>query len=208
MIDKLSYTLFLMDGGTVVRTLPIALGANPTNRKLHLDRASTPEGLYQITGRQPRAQFYRAFDIDYPNAVDRERYALCEELGLLPYPSPNIGGEIQIHGEGIDGNWTWGCVALRNRDIDWLFSLPELREGVMVAIAGTELTVQDLEAISKTTHAERQKILRNLKFMGIQEDGFHQTVGRFQHQARLPITGQLDLKTREALRRTFAVWSR
>jgi hypothetical protein len=208
MVDKESYTMYLMDGGTVARSFPIALGANPKNRKLYLDRASTPEGLYYITNRQPTAEFHRAFDINYPNEVDQERYALHEKLGLLPYPNPHIGGDIQIHGDGIEGNWTWGCIALRNPDMDWLFSLPELRRGVLVAIAGNDLSMDDLEAISYTTQTERSRILQTLRYLGIEDAGFHQAVGRFQYQSQLPITGQLDLKTRLLLRRVLEVGNR
>ena len=42
MVDKLAYALYLMDGDKIVRRFPVALGANPTKRKLHFDRASTP----------------------------------------------------------------------------------------------------------------------------------------------------------------------
>ena len=208
LIDKLNYTLYLLDSRTVVRRIPIALGRNPQRRKLYLDRASTPEGLYYVTSRQPTAEFYRAFDINYPNAADRERYALHEELGLLPSHNPDIGGDIQIHGKGIDGNWTWGCVAMRNRDIDWLFSFPELQTGVPVSITGNDLTFEDLKAISETTNSERQQVLRNLRYMGFDADNFHQAVGKFQYQSNLPITGQLDSRTRNVLRHTLEVWKR
>ena len=203
MVDKLSYTMFLMDNGEMVRRFPIALGQNPTNRKLHQDRASTPEGLYRIINLQPRATYYRAYDLNYPNTVDRERYDLFAELGLLPWPQPDIGGEIQIHGEGIYQNWTWGCIALRNTDMDWLFSRPELRTGIEVLIAGSELTMEDLEAIAAISYTEQLATTQQLKRLGIEDHNFHQAVGRFQHQCRIPITGQLDLRTKERLRRTF-----
>jgi lipoprotein-anchoring transpeptidase ErfK/SrfK len=47
-----------------------------------------------------------------------------------------IGGLIEIHGEGGQGrDWTNGCVALSNRDMDEVFALA--RVGTRVTIVGT-----------------------------------------------------------------------
>lgn len=202
MVDKLSYTMFLMDDGEVVRRFPIALGQNPTNRKLHQDRASTPEGLYRITNLQPRATYYRAYDLNYPNRADQARYSLYARLGLLPRPQPGIGGEIQIHGDGIEENWTWGCIALRNSDMDWLFKRSELRTGVEVLIAGSDLSMEDLEAVARTTYSEQLAVTQMLERQGYSGD-FHQALGEFQLHSNLPATGLLDLRTRDFLKRTL-----
>jgi L,D-transpeptidase-like protein len=200
MVDKLSYTMLLMDGDRVARRLPIALGANPTKRKLHFDRASTPEGVYKIVNLQPQAYYHKAFDINYPNGVDKSRYHMSDKLGLLGSPRPDIGGEIQIHGGGIDQNWTWGCIALRDLDMDWLFARPELKQGVQVAIAGSELQFDDLQAIAGTTAEERRRYLSALRELGLADNvTFGAALGRFQYQSRLPVTTQLDIRTRELL---------
>lgn len=36
---------------------------------------------------------------------------------------------VQIHGGGIKDDWTWGCIALRNGDMDELFSRDRPRHG-------------------------------------------------------------------------------
>jgi lipoprotein-anchoring transpeptidase ErfK/SrfK len=45
---------------------------------------------------------------------------------LLAQPVPwntALGGEIFIHGHGSGSDWTWGCVALDDADIQELYSL-------------------------------------------------------------------------------------
>lgn len=209
MIDKLAYALYLMDGDEVVRRFPVALGANPTNRKLHFDRASTPEGTYKIVNLQPQAYYHKAFDINYPNAADKSRYHMAAKLGTLPYSKPDIGGEIQIHGGGIDQNWTWGCIALRDFDMDWLFTRRELTRGVQISIAGSELRFEDLEAISSITPQEKSLYLNKLQELGFADNAsFGAAVGRFQHQSSLPVTTQLDIRTRAMLDRYIKVGAR
>ena len=136
LVDKLHCVVEALDGGTVCKRYPLGLGRNPTERKLCFDNASTPEGFYRILGRQAEAQFYKAFDLDYPSALDRARYdAIAKQRSL-----PAIGGEIEIHGGGVETNWTFGCMAMRNADIDELFAHPEIGEGTPVTIVGSELT--------------------------------------------------------------------
>ncbi len=212
LIDKLHYFLEVRDGGRMKKRYPVALGSKPRNRKLHMDRASTPEGIYRIHTEQPEATFYKAFDIDYPNEVDRARYRCARELGLLPRrdgDNPAIGGEIQIHGEGIGTNWTWGCIALRNSDIDELFEHDRVGKGMPVHIVGRELTRADIQSIEDyRTEPESKRMQRRLKSLGYYEGkpdgvigaGTRRALGRYQHDRGLPITCDLDARTIALLR--------
>ena len=139
LIDKLQYCLEVHSHGEMVKRYPVSFGVGAHKRKLRQDRASTPEGRYLISGRQPKAKWHKAFDINYPTSVDKAR------LKLLA-PGQDIGGEIQIHGGGIDDNWTWGCIGMRNADIDELFRHPEIGRDTIVWIVGKELSYEDLEA--------------------------------------------------------------
>jgi hypothetical protein len=139
-IDKLHYFLAVRDGGRTLKRYPIALGRQPRRRKLHQDNASTPEGKYHILSVQPHARFYKAFNLDYPNATDVARYRRARDRHELPRTGgrvPDIGGEIQIHGLGIETNWTYGCIALRNSDMDELFGLGTIGPGTPVYISGS-----------------------------------------------------------------------
>ena len=138
-VDKHNYVLEVWEGKHFLKAYPIALGADPRKRKLSQDNSTTPEGRYRITGAQPQATYYRAFDLDYPNAADRARYQLL-------HPTSQIGGEIQIHGKGIGRNWTWGCMAMRNPDIDELFAHSEIGPGTVIWIYGGEATLADIQS--------------------------------------------------------------
>ena len=68
---------------------------------------------------------------------------LCKEFnnmikrGQLP-SGAKIGGLIEIHGDGgKGGNWTEGCVALKNSDMDVLYKFVE--SGTPVTIIGSTL---------------------------------------------------------------------
>lgn len=201
LVDKAAYTLQVIDGRKIVACMPIALGANPRRRKLHLDHASTPEGAYRISGVQPRATYYRAFDLDYPNQLDQIRYREAIKGGTLPAALPDIGGEIQIHGQGIESNWTWGCVALRDRDMDRLFAIPELEEGVRVFITGPELGLEDIRSEWSLTDEEKMEYCRYFQDLGIPADlsekGWQTALCRYQSKNGLNVTGMLDLTTRK-----------
>ncbi|HEY4002946.1 MAG TPA: L,D-transpeptidase family protein [Candidatus Xenobia bacterium] len=194
-IDKLHYTLEVREGDTPVKRYPLALGKNPVGRKLHQDNSTTPEGFYRICGRQPEAQFYRAFDVDYPNGLDKIRYDFAGQHGLLGADGPDIGGEIQIHGQSIHHNWTFGCMAMRQLDIDELFDHPEIGVGTPIVIVGSELTADDVAAIrSGPTDAQWSAIEQRLPTM----DRDHldaRIVLKYQFEHHLPLTGALDTRT-------------
>ena len=39
----------------------------------------------------------------------------------MPPQRTRLGGEIYIHGGGTDGDWTRGCIAMADRDIEEIF---------------------------------------------------------------------------------------
>jgi hypothetical protein len=209
-IDKLNYTLSVLDEDTVVKRYPISLGPNPKNRKFCYDRQSTPEGVYIITHLQPQATFYRAYDIDYPNETDVLRHQLCREAGIISKGWP-IGGEIQIHGEGIDGNWTHGCIGLRNRDMDELFSAPRLQKWTEIFITGTQIKEEDRAwlIVPPTEYVfQLQEILNQEGYSVGRVDGKMNeataiALGRLQRMSGLEISCQLDTETREMLSKTY-----
>lgn len=206
-VSKLDYTLSVMAGSRVLKRYPVALGRAPRRRKLHQDNASTPEGIYRVAGMQPRATFYKALDIDYPNAADRARYEFCRENGLIR-GTPGIGGEIQVHGNGIASNWTYGCIALRDADIDELFAWPGVRAGIPVHLTGSELSASDIETITRPLAPGRvracQRELKRRGFYPGPVDGVFgpavmRALSALQHSHGKPVTAQFDSWTRTAL---------
>lgn len=110
IVDKSSYTLYLIQNGEVHSKYPVELGENPYDDKQKEGDECTPEGLYKIVKKKGPGQtdYYKSFLINYPNKEDKEE--------------GKTGGEIAIHGKGLQGyNWTNGCPGTSNRAMDILF---------------------------------------------------------------------------------------
>ena len=211
LIDKLHYTLEVRDGRDLKKSYPVILGRDPVTRKLHQDFRTTPEGIYRIYNLKRHSTFHRALDVDYPNPVDRARYELLRSRDLVPR-GKGIGGEIQIHGQlrswALERNWTWGCIALRNSDIEELFDHPDLGVGTPVLIVGEEIGREDI-AVMRRSRApgealRLQSALKSRGFYSGNVDGIlgRQTriaLGRFQIERGFPVTCAPDKRTAEAL---------
>lgn len=137
VVDKLKRTLFLYDDGRRVASFPAELGARGLRQKLHAGDQATPEGRYRVVDARDsrRTKFYKALLLDYPNAEDRARFQFLRRAGQVPRRA-GPGSLIEIHGEGgKDDDWTDGCVALSNTDMDRVFA--RARVGTRVTIVGT-----------------------------------------------------------------------
>ncbi len=137
LIDKLRRRVFLYRGGRVIASYPAELGANGLVRKEHSGDRATPEGRYHVVlaKRAPQTKFNKALLINYPNDEDRMRFALGRKRGTISRGA-GIGNLIEIHGDGGEGrDWTDGCVALTNEDMDRLFA--HVRVGTPVTIVGS-----------------------------------------------------------------------
>ncbi|HYO15432.1 MAG TPA: L,D-transpeptidase family protein [Thermoanaerobaculia bacterium] len=136
IVDKLGRRGLLIAGGKVVDQYTVELGHNGLSDKLYEGDRATPEGRYRVTSKRDRGQtrFHRALMLDYPTEEDRREHAEALRRGLVPR-GRGPGGLIEIHGHGGRGiDWTDGCVALRNADMDRLFAAVEV--GTPVTIAG------------------------------------------------------------------------
>ena len=138
VVVKEKHLLQVYKAGRLVRAAPVDLGANSIYQKSHAGDRTTPEGLYRITKKKGHGQskYGLALLLDYPNAEDRRRFAAAKARGELTKRT-GIGGLIEIHGEGGRGvDWTDGCIAPDNRDMEILFR--EAGVGTMVAIVGSD----------------------------------------------------------------------
>jgi L,D-transpeptidase-like protein len=136
VVDKLRRRMTLYRAGKLIQTYSVDLGLGGMERKLRSGDDATPEGLYKIQEiRGPgQTRYHRAFLLDYPNASDRKRFEKARSQGIIPRGA-DPGGLIEIHGEGgRDKDWTKGCVALTNGEMDQL--APMVRVGTPVAIVG------------------------------------------------------------------------
>ncbi len=137
IVDKLRRRLSVYESGRLLSSFPAELGANGLRPKQHAGDRATPEGRYQVVQKKQGAatKYYKALLINYPNEQDRMRYLQAKRQGRIPWRA-GIGSLIEIHGDGGEGrDWTDGCVALRNADMDKVFAWAEV--GTPVTIVGT-----------------------------------------------------------------------
>ena len=109
-------------GDKLLKSYSISLGKNPLGDKEFEGDMRTPEGEYRIHDRNPNSGFYKNLGVSYPNPTDVKE---AKRKGLDP------GGEIKIHGlkngMGFIGkfhrwvNWTAGCIAVTDNEIDELY---------------------------------------------------------------------------------------
>ena len=107
--------------GAQLKTYRVALGGEPAGPKQARGDQRTPEGVYSVVKRRQNSLFHDALELSYPNADDRAR---AKAAGVAP------GSGIEIHGlrEGFDWlgsahvlfDWTDGCIAVTNTEIDEL----------------------------------------------------------------------------------------
>ena len=147
VVSKSKRLLQLYSDGEVVKTYRVGLGLSPVEDKVRAGDRRTPEGDFYICMKNSHSQFYLSLELSYPNQKHADR-GLRDGLitraqhnqivsGLnrkgVPPQNTRLGGELFIHGNGSQSDWTWGCVALDDKDIRELFdSVP----------VGTPVTIQ------------------------------------------------------------------
>ncbi len=121
IVDKAAHKLYLVKAGRVDHTYNCELGYNSAHQKLFSGDGATPEGMYRVSvAKQHGSRYYKALLINYPNDMDRKRFFDNKDNGTISERA-RIGSLIEIHGNGGQGkDWTEGCVALVDREIDHL----------------------------------------------------------------------------------------
>lgn len=135
IVYKSSRKLELFDSDRLVKTYEISLGKTPVGDKEIEGDGKTPEGEFYVFTKNEKSKFHLSLGLSYPNVevADRglaaklitkaEHDAIIEAIGekKMPPQYTNLSCEIYIHGGGIDGDWTQGCVALVDDDVRELF---------------------------------------------------------------------------------------
>ncbi len=132
-VDKSDRILKAYYQGKLLKQYKIALGAQPIGHKHIEGDMKTPEGTYTIESKNPNSQYHKNLGISYPNETDK-KYA--KRIGK------SAGGLIKIHGLPIGWgsigqyhylkDWTWGCIAVNNNEIDELYEAVKI--GVKIKI--------------------------------------------------------------------------
>lgn len=137
IVDKYSRKVYVYFKGVKQQEFTAELGKNWIEDKRMKGDNATPEGRYTITRKlnNGRTKYYKALLLDYPNESDKLNFRSAVARGLLP-EGARIGNMIEIHGNGGKGSdWTEGCIALIDSDMDRLFKIAE--PGMQVTIVGS-----------------------------------------------------------------------
>ena len=135
IIKKSARVLELYDGEELKRSYSIALGFAPSGDKEIEGDGKTPEGEFYVFTKNPQSKFHLSLGISYPSIEDAsrgidgglindaERHEIETAIGekKMPPQKTALGGEIYIHGGGVESDWTDGCVALKNEEMEELF---------------------------------------------------------------------------------------
>ena len=128
----------VLQKGVVIKTYAMRLGFAPIGHKTTEGDGKTPEGSYTLDWRNPNSQFYKSLHISYPNANDT---AQAKARGV------SAGGDVMIHGSSNlpqgkpqqamydylpREDWTHGCVAVSNQDMDELWA--HVKNGTKIVI--------------------------------------------------------------------------
>ena len=124
LVDKSEKKMYLISEGRKIKEYDVVFGSNPIGHKQQEGDERTPEGKYILDYKQANSSFYKAIHISYPNKKDKAR---ARKRGVEP------GGLIMIHGQknGFGWlswlmqwfNWTKGCIAVTNTDMDEIWQL-------------------------------------------------------------------------------------
>lgn len=133
LVVKSEHALYLMKDGEAFATFHVVFGASPEGHKLQQGDQRTPEGNYTLGYKNSGSRYYKSIHISYPNTQDR---AQAQARGVRP------GGDIMIHGQpnGREWltpvsqliNWTNGCIALTNKDMDVVWDAVQARTPIEI----------------------------------------------------------------------------
>lgn len=132
-IDKSAHRMAVFREGRLIREFRVALGRGGLGPKRQQGDGRVPEGSYRITAHNPNSAYHLSLRIGYPTA---EQVADAARRGV------NAGGDIMIHGlpneRGWIGSrhtrfdWTEGCIAVTNREIEWLYNTVKVGTAVEI----------------------------------------------------------------------------
>jgi murein L,D-transpeptidase YafK len=140
VIVKSDYELKVYDEEGWYATYPVVFGNKNLSDKMVEGDRKTPEGGFKIISKRPHQKWHKMLMLDYPTKDSWAKFNERKSRGLIP-KGAKIGGGIAIHGTWPNDNivvddfqnWTNGCIALKNEDLD------ELEKYLPV---GTQVTIQ------------------------------------------------------------------
>ncbi|MBC7555278.1 MAG: L,D-transpeptidase [Taibaiella sp.] len=139
VVSKSKYRVDVFYKRQMIRSYIAVFGPRPLENKCMEGDRCTPEGTFKIQLKNPASQYNKCMLLDYPNDSARKRFTALKEKGSIPQTA-RIGGNVGIHGIWKGGDdmielgvgWTDGCIALRNRDVDELYTFAGVGTKVVI----------------------------------------------------------------------------
>lgn len=144
LISKIENSCKVIRSGKTIADFNAEFGQNWLGKKIKMGDKATPEGIYKVIKKKSgkETKFFKSLLIDYPNGEDQAKFAERIRKGEITKNS-HIGNLIEIHGDGGKGvNWTDGCIALENKDMEQLYKLCSVKTPVV--IIGAEKALKEL----------------------------------------------------------------
>lgn len=138
-LEKGARALTALSGDQALKRYRVGLGDPEGDKERQGDRR-TPEGELRIVTRNTKSQFHKFLGISYPNAEDARRgvkaglisestatsILAADAARRVPPWNTALGGAVGIHGGGGQVDWTLGCVAVTDDEIDELFEVVKI----------------------------------------------------------------------------------
>lgn len=139
-ISKSEYKLTVIYRQKKIKEYPIVLGGDPVNDKLREGDKRTPEGQFKIKTLYPHRAWSKFIWIDYPTSESWQKHRLAKRAGKIKL-NDRIGGQVGIHGVPDGGdplidyriNWTLGCISLKQKDINEIFSVVQAGTSIEIS---------------------------------------------------------------------------
>lgn len=138
LVSKDRHKLYLLFKGKVIREYAVSFGFGFKNgAKYKEGDGRTPEGLYKINFKNKLSQYHMSLRLSYPEKKDLVQAKMLKI---------NPGAHIMIHGlpENMAGmpasiqsihtfmDWTQGCIAVTDHEIEEIFSLAREETPVLI----------------------------------------------------------------------------
>jgi hypothetical protein len=145
-VRKSERTLNLYSGETLVKAYRVGLGPDPVGHKAREGDGRTPEGKLYVCTRLKQSRYHRFMGLSYPTPADAARglesgvITAAEKRSIeeahqrrrQPLWNTALGGAVGLHGRGGGSDWTLGCVAVEDAEIEELFEVLPLGTPVNV----------------------------------------------------------------------------
>jgi murein L,D-transpeptidase YafK len=155
VVWKSGYVVTLYKGMVPIKTYPAVFGKGYADGdKERMGDRRTPEGDFYICSMNTSKRFYKFLGLSYPSLRHAEQGLRKGIIGVREYAEiqkaieerrqppweTGLGGAVGIHGRATNDtmaqaahqNWTDGCIALANADVDELFSVLSLGTPVTI----------------------------------------------------------------------------